>query len=702
MSLIDKLQFGFAKRLPIYLQAESTECGLACLAMVASYHSYDTDLTSLRQRFSLSLKGMTMARLVEIASALHFAARPLRVELDELCLLQRPCILHWNLNHFVVLKEVRRGQVIIHDPASGLRKFSMAEVSAHFTGIALELTPTPAFRRFRERQKIRWREMMGKVIGLKRSLTQIFMIAIALEIFSMGAPLFNQWVIDEAIVTGSRDLLYTLAIGFCLLMVTRTATEALRGWAVTVMGTTLNLQWLANVFKHLVNLPIPYFEKRHMGDIMARFNSINTIQNSLTTSFVESLLDGLMSIATLLMILVYTPLLAAISITAMILYGLLRVSLYGGLRMANEREIVFAAKQQTLFMETIRGIQSIRLFNKGDERVSQWLNIVISQKNCNLRTQRLLLIFKTANQFLFGLENISVILFGAVAVMDNKFSIGMLMAFISYKEQFAKRISSLIDKMYELKMLQLQAARLADIVLTEPERDKAREIAVPTDTLSNPAIAIKNLSFRYAEGEPYLIENCNLTIGVEESVAIVGPSGCGKTTLLKLMLGLCKPSAGEVLVHGACIHQMGLTNYRRFVSAVLQEDKLFAGSIADNICFFALDRDDSLIRDCAIQSAIHEEILAMPMGYNTFIGDMGSALSGGQKQRILLARALYRKPKILFLDEATSNLDVTNERIVNTTIRQLKLTRIVIAHRPETIACADRVVELASGRIKIS
>lgn len=703
MSLVERLQFGFSKRLPMHLQAEAAECGLACLSMIASYHGFDTDLASLRQRFSFSLKGATMGHLIEIGAKLELVARPLRLALDELQHLQLPCVLHWDLNHFVVLQCVERRGIVIHDPASGTRRLSLAEVSASFTGVALELLPSPSFRRQRERKQLRLREMMGKVVGLRRSLSQIFLLAAALEAFSLVAPFFNQWVVDQALLTGDKNLLYTLALGFGLLATMQVVIEAVRGWAVTVMSTTLNIQWLGNVFQHLVNLPISYFEKRHMGDVVSRFNSLHTMQGTLTTSFVEAILDGMMALGTISMMIIYSPSLAAISLVAISLYVVLRFTLYAGLRSASQKEIIFAAKQETLFMETIRGIQSIRVFNRTDQRVAQWLNVVVDQKNCSLRTQRLLLLFKTAHQLVFSIDSIVVMLFGALLVLERQFSVGMLLAFLSYKMQFSARVSSLVDKVFEVKMLELHGARLADIVLTPRIRDKAQSsISLVDGGLGveiGPSIEVRKLSFRYSDQEPQVLKGIDFKIEAGESVAIVGASGCGKSTLLKILLGLHSPSGGQILIGGTPLSQLGVASYREMIGAVLQDDQLFAGSVADNISFFSRTRDDMLIQSCAREAAIHDEIVAMPMGYNTLVGDMGAALSGGQKQRILLARALYRKPKILILDEATSHLDVDNEHSVNRSIRRLKLTRIIVAHRPETIASADRLIEIHAGKV---
>jgi ATP-binding cassette subfamily B protein RaxB len=271
----------------------------------------------------------------------------------------------------------------------------------------------------------------------------------------------------------------------------------------------------------------------------------------------------------------------------------------------------------------------------------------------------------------------------------------MLFAFIAYKDQFSARVAGLIDKLVELRMLNLQGERLADIVLTPPELESA---AMPLDDLE-PSLEVRDLSFRYSDMEPFVVLNCSFSVAAGESVAIVGPSGGGKTTLLKLLLGLLAPTDGKVMAAGVDIQKLGIDRYRKFVGTVMQDDQLFAGSIADNISFFDPAPDHGEVERFARLAAVHDDIVAMPMGYNTLIGDMGAALSGGQKQRILVARALYKQPRILFLDEATSALDVQRERAVNEAIRSLRLTRVIIAHRPETIASADRVIVLQGGKV---
>jgi ATP-binding cassette subfamily B protein RaxB len=689
------LGFWSNRRLPVLLQTEAAECGLACLAMVASYWGHRIDLAGMRRRFSVSLKGATLKSLIAMAKALGLQSRPLKLELEHLKDLSLPCLLHWDMNHFVVLKAIKRGTAIIHDPAVGERRLPIADVSRHFTGVALELTPASGFQPADERQRFTLRSLMGRVVGLKRGLAQLLVLGVSLQVCALIAPFYMQWVIDEAVVAADRDLVTVLGLGFLLLVIMQAAMGAMRSWITSVLATNLNVQWLSNAFAHLMRLPLPYFEKRHLGDIVSRFGSIQTIQRTLTAQFVEGVIDGLLVVGTLTVMLLYSGQLTAVASAAVVVYALLRWAIFHSLKEASAEQIVHAARQQTHFLESARGVQSLRLFNRTEERRIGWMNALVDQFNAELRVARLSISYQTANTLLFGVERVAVIWLAALAVLDTKFSVGMLFAFISYKDQFSQRVASLVDKLFELRMLRLHGERVADILHAEPEQTR-EEIEVDASRIT-PAIEVRNVSFRYADGEPYVLKGLNLGIPAGQCLAITGASGCGKTTLVKLLLGLLEPIEGEILVGGVKLSQLGLSNYRQMVGSVMQEDHLFSGSIADNISFFDPAPNPQRIEACAKQAAIHGEIVAMPMGYNTLVGDIGTGLSGGQRQRILLARALYRSPRILVLDEATSHLDIWNEQQVNQAIRQVPLTRIIVAHRPETIGMAQRVVVLQGG-----
>jgi ATP-binding cassette, subfamily B, bacterial CvaB/MchF/RaxB len=679
-------------KLPTILQTEAAECGLACLAMVLGYHGHSIDLPSLRNKLAVSLKGMNLAQLIEAATVFQLSGRPLRLELNELKELQTPCVLHWDMNHFVVLKSVRGNMLTIHDPAQGVRKLSIKDASRHFTGVALELATMPDFEAKKEKQTIKLGELFGRVMGLAQQLGMIFIISIAIELCGLISPLYVQFTVDHALLSGDKDLITLLAMAFLLLGLIQIGVQTLRSWIVLTMSTNISIQWSVNVFAHLIRLPQAYFEKRHLGDIVSRFGSIASIQHTLTTSFIEAVLDGIMACITLAMMLTYSPQLTMLSIAVLVLYGVLRITAYGPLRRATEEQIVLGAKQQSVFLESARGIQAIKLFGREGQRQVMWHNRLIETTNRVLKTEQFMIGYKLAFGLLMALETVASMWIGSQLVLANVFSVGMLFAFLAYKSVFAARVGSLVNKAFELKMLGLQAERLADIVLTKRE---TTEQSKPIDKLTDNAVEIKNLSFRYSDVDPYVIKNLTVRIAGGQSTAIIGPSGCGKTTLAKLVLGLLKAEDGEVCVQSLPIEKLGLGNYRQRVNAVMQDDQLFAGSLAENISFFDEKIDQDKVERVAKLAFVHEEILKMAMGYNTLVGDMGTALSGGQKQRVLLARALYRDPEILVLDEATSHLDIELEKAVNNAIKTLPCTRIVIAHRPETIASCDHVVDLS-------
>jgi len=692
-------RLGLRRHVPVILQTEATECGLACLAMVAVCLGLDIDLPSLRLRFGLSRKGANFESLVSVAAALGLASRPLKLDMHNLRELQLPSILHWDMNHFVVLTAVSARRIVVHDPAVGVRTFKPAEFAPHFTGIALELSPGEGFAPQSERVHFTLRGLMGRITGLNRGLAQILALALALEVVVIALPFYLQWVIDQALLAADRELLAVLALGFGLLVLLQAGIGAVRGWWVATLSARLNFQWLGNVFGHLVRLPLEFFEKRHVGHIVSCFGSISVIQKTLTTGIVQALVDGLMVAGTLLMMGLYSPALMAVSLVAAALYGLLRWSVFRALREASAEEIIHAARQQTHFLETAGGIQSVRLFGRGEQRRAGWMNMLADQFNAGLRVARVHVAHETAQTLLFGLERVVVVWLAARMVLDAGFTVGMLFAYLAYKELFSARVAALIDTASELAMLRLHGERVADIALAQAEAGEAPS-AVEVDLGRRAArIELRNISYRYAPTEPWVLRGVDLVVEAGRSLAITGPSGCGKTTLVKVMLGLLAPTEGEVLFDGTPIHRLGLSHYRALIGTVMQEDRLFSGSVADNICFFDAQPDLERIEDCAALASVDAEIRAMTMGFHTLVTDVGTGLSGGQKQRVLLARALYRRPRILVLDEATSHLDLDNERSVNEAVRAMQLTRVVVAHRPETIAVADRVVAMAGGRI---
>lgn len=687
-------------QLPEIFQAEASECGLACLAMIASFHGLDTDLSALRQRYPLSLNGATLADLMIIAQQSQLLVRPLRADPEDLGALRLPCILHWKLNHYIVLKEVRRNHVVVHDPALGRQRLPLSEVNDHFTGVALEVWPGPNFVPRRERTRLSWGSLFGRVQGLSRALGGILLLALVLELFNLASPFYMQWILDHALPSRDTDLLLLLGIGFLLLVLLQNVISSLRAWLLMALGATFSLQWRANIYQHLTNLPIRWFEARHIGDIVSRFNATDVIQQTLTTGVFSALLDGLMVSATLVLMFVYSPLLSLLVLAATLLYLLLRLISYRPLRNATERQIVHSAKQSTHLLETLRGIKTIKLFERQPQRQSHWLHLFANELNADLATQKLGILYHQLNALLFGIENVVVIWVGASLVLDSVFTVGALMAFMAYKSQFTGRVASLVDALFDLRMLSLQGERLSDIVLSKPDTHVTQCAEVNDANGNNGSIRVESLAFRYGSNMPRVLDGVDFTVPSGQSLAIIGASGCGKSTLLKIMLGVLLPEVGSIHFNGGNCDASGLSYSRRHIGCVLQDDVLFAGSILDNIAFFDEQLDAQWAMECARRAAVHDEIMSMPMQYHTLVGDMGTVLSGGQKQRILLARALYKRPAILFLDEATSHLDGNNERLVNQAIAELSITRILVAHRMETVLSAERVIALEDGQVK--
>ncbi|EHR72496.1 ABC-type bacteriocin/lantibiotic exporter with N-terminal double-glycine peptidase domain [Burkholderiales bacterium JOSHI_001] len=693
---------GLGQRLPVLLQMEAAECGLACLAMVAAFHGHRFSLSELRRRFPVSRKGSTLASVLAMADSLQLQGRALRLEPAQLGELHTPCLLHWDMNHFVVLKAVRGQTAVVHDPAVGERRFTLAELGKHFSGVALELEPAADFKPEKEQRPIRLRSLIGPVRGLGGGVAQVLLMALALEVLAVSTPFQLQWTVDHALLAADHDLLLVLGLGFGLLVALRAAVAALRSWLVVKLSTHLNFQWLGQVLGHLLRLPLDWFEKRHLGAILQNFSSVSVIQNTLTHGFVQAVVDGALVLGTLAMMTVYSPTLTALALGAVALYGLLKLAFYPAQRNAAAERLTCQARQQSHLMESARGLQTVRLFGRAAERRMGWQNMLADEFNAGLREKRLGIAQQGANDLLFGALHVLLVWLAARAVLDQRFSLGMLFAFLSYQDQMISRFAALIDKLFELRLLGLHLERVADIVHTAPEpRGEAQGLALaePAADATPPGIELQGVAYRYAANEPDVLHDVSFRIEPGECVAITGASGGGKTTLVKLMLGLLPPTQGEVRVDGVPLRSLGADRWRAQVGTVMQDDTLFTGSIADNICFFDPQPDAQRIAEVARLAAVHEEIERMPMGYATLVGDIGTGLSGGQKQRILLARALYRRPHVLVLDEATSHLDIFNEQAVNQAIQGLRLTRIVIAHRPETIRMAQRVLHLQGGRL---
>ena len=694
------LELGGIKRTPYIQQNEASECALACLAMVASYHGYKTDLLALRQRYGMSLKGATLKQVMQIAEDIGFNTRPLRGEIDDLTHLSLPAILHWNLNHFVVLTKVSSGigskKYHIHDPAKGALILSREEVSRQFTGVALDLLKSETFKPKIEQTSLRLTQLWSSMSGFWQTIRQIVLLSMVLQLAALAAPFFLQISIDTVFPSFDRDLLLMLALGFGGLAVINFLASWLRSLVLVTLNNALSYQIIVNLFRHLTRLPLPWFEKRHVGDIISRFGSTQPITQLLSQGMIAAFIDGVMALLTLTLMFVYSYKLGFIAITALALYAAVRLLFLQALRLRNIDAITTSARESSNFIETLRGIAAIKAFGQEGNRQRIWQKSKADAINAQIKLGRLTAGFDASGQFVLALERIVFIYVAISQSLDGLMTIGMLFAFQSYKQQFLDAGLRLIEQMMNYKIMQVHLGRIADIALSKQE-DAGKTLSNDLPDFSK-GIELRDVRFSYGPNEPEILKGISLKIEPGEFVAFIGPSGSGKTTLLKIIAGLLEPTYGDVLIGGRSISSFSKKSYRSCIGTVMQDDLLYSGSIAENISFFEAQIDMENVVDAARIAQISNEIDAMPMRYESFVGDMGNVFSGGQKQRMFLARALYSQPQSLILDEGTAHIDHIMEKTVVDSLKLLSNIRIASTHGPAIIQASDSVVTVVEGR----
>ncbi|HCN6876270.1 TPA: peptidase domain-containing ABC transporter, partial [Escherichia coli] len=660
--------------------------------MICGHFGKNIDLIYLRRKFNLSARGATLAGINGIAEQLGMATRALSLELDELRVLKTPCILHWDFSHFVVLVSVKRNRYVLHDPARGIRYISREEMSRYFTGVALEVWPGSEFQSETLQTRISLRSLINSIYGIKRTLAKIFCLSVVIEAINLLMPVGTQLVMDHAIPAGDRGLLTLISAALMFFILLKAATSTLRAWSSLVMSTLINVQWQSGLFDHLLRLPLAFFERRKLGDIQSRFDSLDTLRATFTTSVIGFIMDSIMVVGVCVMMLLYGGYLTWIVLCFTTIYIFIRLVTYGNYRQISEECLVREARAASYFMETLYGIATVKIQGMVGIRGAHWLNMKIDAINSGIKLTRMDLLFGGINTFVTACDQIVILWLGAGLVIDNQMTIGMFVAFSSFRGQFSERVASLTSFLLQLRIMSLHNERIADIALHEKE-EKKPEIEIVAD-MGPISLETNGLSYRYDSQSAPIFSALSLSVAPGESVAITGASGAGKTTLMKVLCGLFEPDSGRVLINGIDIRQIGINNYHRMIACVMQDDRLFSGSIRENICGFAEEMDEEWMVECARASHIHDVIMNMPMGYETLIGELGEGLSGGQKQRIFIARALYRKPGILFMDEATSALDSESEHFVNVAIKNMNITRVIIAHRETTLRTVDRVISI--------
>jgi len=688
------LRMSGASRLPIIRQTTVTECGLSCVAMVANYLGVGADLVALRRQHPPSLKGATLKQVTEICDSLRLSTRAVSCRVSELRRLRTPCLLHWGFNHFVVLKAVRRDHFVIHDPARGVVKEPHRTAKDEFTGVALEISRGPGFRKSRQLPRLTLGALLPVDIAIIRKLSAGLVLALVCELLVLASPFYLQTVIDQVLGKGDHLLLNTLAAGFAVLLLFQVVANAMRQLTFQYLSQVYVFDLTARVLHKMLRLPLTYFRSRDLGDVQHRVLSLRQVQDFIVHSAPALVLDVLfIGLITALMAL-YDPQLTILAVAAIAIWCLWRTLLLP-LRIRLSRDIALSESSvQTHFLETLRAVQTIKLANGESARQSEWRNLFANGINEKIRAGNVLILDSALNQLLFqGLRVVSVYLL-ARRGLDGRMSIGMISAFVAYLGMFMMRAGAIVDRVVEYRLLAVPLTRLADIVFNDEEPDGHCSGA---HTNSAHEIELRKVAFRYVPGEPWILNNCSCHIPANGFTAIAGCSGTGKSTLLRIIAGVEPVSVGEALIGGIAVNDWRAKSLRKEVATVFQEDGLLKGSVAENIALFERKIDFGRIRQAAKNAYIDSEIESLPMGYQTRIGDLGSSLSKGQIQRILLARAFYREPKVLLLDEATSGLDAVSEKRVIDSVSQLDITRVVITHSDQVLQAAHEVLWLNKG-----
>ena len=678
------------RKVPIILQQEGAECGLACVAMVAGYYGKRILLHELRSTIGLSSRGATFADLLNVSKLIQLNSRPLRLEISEMRQLRLPAILHWRMNHFVVLISRGRRRYVIHDPATGRRKISLSEFDESFTGVALELTPQRGFRRQTGKSTLTFLDFAGSFRYLYRYLGLMFCLLLSTQILALAPPIATQILIDELVLGQDREWLYRALSGLALIMLAGVLLEALRRWIGLFAGTNLAVDSSVSVMNHLFNLPAAFINSRHTGDLMSKLESLTPIRQALTDHLINSIVHSGVLLTTLTIMFVYSGWLTAVSLAGLVLSALLMAVIWPASRRLREQAIIHRAAQNSSLVESLRACDVVQALGLGHLRLSHWQNHFYDATNAGVREGRLSIAQKTGSGIIGVFEQVLFLGIGIAGVLDKQFTLGILFAFMTLRGRFGAAALGLADAIQNFFVLKVHTSRLSDIALAEP---LAVSPAGAINSKLNGHVIAEHISFRYP-GCSQIVHDFCCDIAAGSNVVITGPSGCGKTTLLKLLAGQLLPEAGQIYIDGQELALWNRETLQRQTGIVLQNDALFQGTVAENISAFETTPDLARVREAAVAAEIWPDIQSLPMTLQTPISNMGNNLSGGQVQRLVLARALYRKPAILFLDEATSHLDIKTERKVLQNVSELEITVASVAHRPDVINRAEYIIRL--------
>ena len=686
-------------QVPLILQNNNSECGAACLAMILNYHGRSTSISELYQCISAGRDGVKANVIMQAARQFGLRTRSYSGDPEHMPHVPLPAIVHWEFRHYIVVESWSENEIEVIDPAVGRRTLTAEQFDAGFTGIILVFEPGLQFMRQESQSEAPWRiylrYMMG-ISGVKPILLQILGASILLQVLGLILPVATKIIVDSVLPSGIEDLLTTLGLGLLAIVMMQVVTTFLRHALLIFLQTRLDSQMMLGFFEHMLSLPLPFFQQRSTGDLILRLNSNSLIREVLTNQTLTALLDGSLIIVYLTILFIQEPFFGFIVFGLGLGQVLIPLLLAPRARLLMQEGLKAEGISQSYLVEALSGIVTIKATGSEAQTLEKWSNFFFDRLNLLLRRNYLNAFIQTSTSVFNSLVPLALLYFGARLVLAGDMGLGTMLALSALGVAVLQPLSSLVSIVQQLQLGVVHFGRLFDVLETAPEQAEHATKQVPN--LSG-GVELKDVSFSYNPESPEVLSGISVQIEAGKKVAIVGPTGSGKTTLGMLLLGLYPPSSGQILYDGIPVQDFDLRLLRSQFGVVLQESALFSGSVRENIELTQPGLNQEEIEKAAKLAAIHEEILAMPMGYETLLSEKGSSVSGGQLQRIALARALASRPKILLLDEATSHLDVLTEEKIANELSELNCTRIVIAHRLSTIRDADLILFLEGGRI---
>jgi len=694
LSALSRLGRGKGGRVPFVQQLEAADCGAACLAMVLAHHGHVIPLDDAR-RHARTSRGTDALGILEGGEQLGLRGRGVRLEVDALELLPPASVLHWDFNHFVVFERVRRGKVDIVDPAFGRRTLPLDAVRKHFTGVALVFEPGERFVTTPAGKSKVW-GYLGRLLSHHGLVARIVTTSLMLRLFALAVPILTAMVVDRVVPRGDHGLLGVVAAGMGALLLFQLLSTLIRAHLIIQLRTALDIKMTIGFVTHLLSLPYAFFTRRSTGDLLLRVQSNTQIRDVLTSSMLSALLDGGLAVLYLVLLVLLSPILAGVTAIAGFVQIVILLLARHRYRELTSQDLESQARAHSYLAQMVAGIETLKVAGAGGRAIEHWSNLYVDEINVALERSRLTIVVEALSGVVQAAAPLVLLGVGATLVLDGRLTLGTMLATTALATGFLVPLSTLVSSALQLQTMGSYIDRIDDVLAAEPEQQRERSVRPPR--LSGD-IELRGVSFRYGPSEPLVVRDVSLRIERGTVVAIVGRSGSGKSTLAALLLGLHRPVEGRIFLDGYDLAELDHQRVRQQFGMVPQHPFVFSGSIRSNIALSAPTAPYERIVAAARRACVHDDILAMPMGYDTIVADAGSTLSGGQRQRIALARALIHDPAAIVLDEATSSLDATTEKQVMSNLAGLRCTRIVIAHRLSTVIGADLIVVMDEGRV---